>query len=50
MRLNNRIYEKAKILAARETGLPLDTFPEACPLEWRDVLSASIPFDSIEED
>ena len=32
-------YDNARILAAEETGLPLDTFPAACPYSQAQILS-----------
>ena len=37
-------YRTARTAAARETGLPLATFPEACPYGWDDVVNR--PFDA----
>ena len=34
-----RAYRKARIEAARETGLEKQQFPEACPYEWDDLVS-----------
>jgi hypothetical protein len=37
-----RGYRKARIEAARETGLDEDRFPEQCPYGWDDVVSREI--------
>jgi hypothetical protein len=34
-----RAYRKARIDAAKETGLDENTFPEACPYTWNDVVA-----------
>ena len=36
-----RAYETAPAAAARETGLPLRTFPESCPYSWADITERS---------
>ena len=34
-----RAYRKARIEAARETGLEEEQFPAACPYDWNDITS-----------
>jgi hypothetical protein len=34
-----RAYRKARIAAARETDLELETFPERCPYGWDDIIN-----------
>jgi hypothetical protein len=34
-----RAYRKARIEAAKETGLDENTFPEACPYTWNDIVA-----------
>jgi len=34
-----RAYRKARIEAARETGLDENTFPKACPYTWDDIVA-----------
>jgi hypothetical protein len=34
-----RAYRQARILAARETGLPEETFPAECPYSWDEIIS-----------
>ena len=34
----DRGYHLARFVAARETGLPLDVFPKACPCAWDIVM------------
>ena len=34
-----RGYRKARLEAARETGIARETFPETCPCGWNDVVS-----------
>jgi hypothetical protein len=34
-----RAYRKARIDAAKETGLDPDTLPEACPYTWNDIVA-----------
>jgi len=34
-----RGYRKARIEAARETGLDEEQFPDACPYDWNDITS-----------
>jgi hypothetical protein len=34
-----RAYRKARIEAAKETGLDEDTFPQACPYTWNDIVA-----------
>jgi Domain of unknown function DUF29 len=34
-----RAYRKARIEAAKETGLEADTFPEGCPYTWNDIVA-----------
>lgn len=44
---NDLVWAKAKGLAESETGLDLDTFPEACPWRVADVLAEGwLPKDS----
>ena len=33
-----QVYDEAKKLAAKETGLDLNHFPEQCPFSWEQVL------------
>jgi hypothetical protein len=33
-----RAYDDARRLAAAESGLPIKTFPEACPYDWPTIL------------
>jgi hypothetical protein len=37
-----RAYRKARIEAARETGLDEDVFPQPCPYSWDDIMSREI--------
>jgi hypothetical protein len=37
-----RGYRKARIEAARETGLDEDRFPDQCPYGWNDIVSREI--------
>jgi hypothetical protein len=34
-----RAYRKARIEAAKETGLDENTFPKACPYTWNDIVA-----------
>jgi hypothetical protein len=34
-----RAYRQARILAAKETGLPQHAFPPACPYPYDEVMS-----------
>lgn len=34
-----RGYRKARLDAAKETGLDEETFPDACPCSWEDIVS-----------
>ncbi|HEX8469360.1 MAG TPA: DUF29 domain-containing protein [Allosphingosinicella sp.] len=34
----HKAYRTAVPLAFRDTGLPLETFPEACPYTWDDIM------------
>lgn len=36
-------YVKAVQIASVETGLPLDSFPPACPYTWEQIESAPLP-------
>ncbi len=40
-----RAYRGARVDAAREIGLPLRTFPEACPYTRDDLLTRDFPID-----
>lgn len=40
-----RAYGSARRLAANETGLPMKTFPEACPYDWQSVMERPVDFD-----
>ena len=40
-----RAYRGARLQAARETRLPVATFPEACPYGFEDVMNRPIPLD-----
>ena len=33
-----RAYRKARVEAAKETGLHEETFPEECPYAWNDIV------------
>jgi hypothetical protein len=37
-----KAYARARPVAAEETGLPLETFPETCPWTAEQVLSAPL--------
>ena len=37
-----RAYRKARIEAARETGLEENRFPDLCPYAWNDIVSRDI--------
>jgi hypothetical protein len=37
-----RAYRKARIQAAKETGLDENTFPEACPYTWNDIVARDL--------
>ena len=37
-----RAYRQARIAAARETDLELDTFPERCPYGWSDIIDREL--------
>ncbi len=41
-----RAYRGARVDAARETGLPLRTFPETCPYTRDEMLTRDFPIDS----
>jgi hypothetical protein len=41
-----RAYRGARLDAARETGLPLRTFPETCPYTRDEMLTRDFPVDS----
>ena len=38
-------YRKARLRAAQETGLPLDTLPSDCPYEFRTAMNRPVPID-----
>jgi hypothetical protein len=38
-----RAYSTARAKAARETGLPLTTFPDACPYDWAAIITREHP-------
>jgi hypothetical protein len=40
-----RAYDLARLQAATETGIPLRTFPEACPFSREDILGRDFPVD-----
>ncbi|PIK68585.1 hypothetical protein CS379_34280 [Methylobacterium frigidaeris] len=40
-----RAYCGARLDAARDTGLPVETFPEACPYTRDDLLTRDFPVD-----
>ena len=40
-----RAYRQGRLGAARESDLPLDTFPSECPYSWDDLMRRSIPQD-----
>lgn len=37
-----RVFGKARIEAAQDTGLDLDAFPEACPDTWQDIAAREL--------
>jgi hypothetical protein len=39
---SERAYRKARIEAARETGLEESQFPDACPYGWDDLVARDI--------
>ena len=40
-----RAYRRARLEAAKETGLPLKRFPEACPYTYQDILDRPFAID-----
>lgn len=34
-----RVYRRARIEAAKETGLDMKRFPQTCPYAWSDIVS-----------
>jgi hypothetical protein len=41
----SRAYRKARLEAADETGLPISTFPDACPYTFDEVIGRPVPFE-----
>lgn len=41
-----RAYRYARKDAARETGLPVKTFPESCPYDWTEIMERPFPSET----
>lgn len=44
----DRGYRLARFVAARETNLPVDTFPKACPYDWDAIMDRAFIIAEIE--